>query len=334
MEQPSLKDIEEVKKDFTIANKKLSSVKNEINNLVFGQNLVIDQILISILAEGHALIIGLPGLAKTRIVSFLSIILGFATKRVQFTPDLMPSDILGSEILEENAKSGKDFRFIEGPIFSQLLLADEINRASPRTQSALLQAMQEKKVTITGNTYDLPKPFHVLATQNPIDQEGTYPLPEAQLDRFLMNIRISYPDQSAERKILNLSNEKTDASPKNVLSSNELLEIQNFVKDIPVGESVVQYILNIIKQSRPETSEVKSVKENILWGPSPRASLALMTTCRAKAFLENRYSPSVFDVQSLVKPILSHRLKLNIAAKSENVNIEEILDDVISHTKN
>ena len=334
MEQPSLKDIEEVKKDFTIANKKLSSVKNEINNLVFGQNLVIDQILISILAEGHALIIGLPGLAKTRIVSFLSIILGFATKRVQFTPDLMPSDILGSEILEENAKSGKDFRFIEGPIFSQLLLADEINRASPRTQSALLQAMQEKKVTITGNTYDLPKPFHVLATQNPIDQEGTYPLPEAQLDRFLMNIRISYPDQSAERKILNLSNEKTDASPKNVLTSNELLEIQNFVKDIPVGESVVQYILNIIKQSRPETSEVKSVKENILWGPSPRASLALMTTCRAKAFLENRYSPSVFDVQSLVKPILSHRLKLNISAKSENVNIEEILDDVISHTKN
>jgi len=334
MEQPSLKDIEEVKKDFTIANKKLSSVKNEINNLVFGQNLVIDQILISILAEGHALIIGLPGLAKTRIVSFLSIILGFATKRVQFTPDLMPSDILGSEILEENAKSGKDFRFIEGPIFSQLLLADEINRASPRTQSALLQAMQEKKVTITGNTYDLPKPFHVLATQNPIDQEGTYPLPEAQLDRFLMNIRISYPDQSAERKILNLSNEKTDASPKNVLSSNELLEIQNFVKDIPVGESVVQYILNIIKQSRPETSEVKSVKENILWGPSPRASLALMTTCKAKAFLENRYSPSVFDVQSLVKPILSHRLRLNISAKSENVNIEEILDDVISHTKN
>ena len=334
MEQPSLKDIEEVKKDFTIANKKLSSVKNEINNLVFGQNLVIDQILISILAEGHALIIGLPGLAKTRIVSFLSIILGFATKRVQFTPDLMPSDILGSEILEENAKSGKDFRFIKGPIFSQLLLADEINRASPRTQSALLQAMQEKKVTITGNTYDLPKPFHVLATQNPIDQEGTYPLPEAQLDRFLMNIRISYPDQSAERKILNLSNEKTNASPKNILSSNELLEIQNFVKDIPVGESVVQYILNIIKQSRPETSEVKSVKENILWGPSPRASLALMTTCRAKAFLENRYSPSVFDVQSLVKPILSHRLKLNISAKSENVNIEEILDDVISHTKN
>ena len=334
MEHPSLKDIEKVKKDFTIANEKLSSVKNEINNLVYGQTFVIDQILISILAEGHALIIGLPGLAKTRIVSFLSIILGFETKRVQFTPDLMPSDILGSEILEENAKSGKDFRFIEGPIFSQLLLADEINRASPRTQSALLQAMQEKKVTITGNTYDLPKPFHVLATQNPIDQEGTYPLPEAQLDRFLMNISISYPDQNAERKILNLSNEKNDASPKNILASNELLDIQNFIKEIPVGESVVQYILNVIKHSRPETSEIKSVKENILWGPSPRASLALMTTCRAKAFLENRYSPSVFDVQSLLKPVLSHRLKLNISAKAENVQVEEILDDVINYTKN
>ena len=262
-----------------------------------------------------------------------TIIEGYASD-IQQSPGAPESAVIIKGLAETIAKSGKDFRFIEGPIFSQLLLADEINRASPRTQSALLQAMQEKKVTITGNTYDLPKPFHVLATQNPIDQEGTYPLPEAQLDRFLMNIRISYPDQSAERKILNLSNEKTDASPKNVLSSNELLEIQNFVKDIPVGESVVQYILNIIKQSRPETSEVKSVKENILWGPSPRASLALMTTCRAKAFLENRYSPSVFDVQSLVKPILSHRLKLNISAKSENVNIEEILDDVISHTKN
>ncbi len=334
MEQPSLKNIEETKKNFTVANKKLSSVKNEINTLVYGQNLVIEQILISILSEGHALIVGLPGLAKTRIVRFLSIILGFETKRVQFTPDLMPADILGSEILEENTKSGKDFRFIEGPIFSQLLLADEINRASPRTQSALLQAMQEKKVTITGNNYELPKPFHVLATQNPIDQEGTYPLPEAQLDRFLMNIKISYPDLNAERKILNLSNEKSDTLPKNILSSKELLHIQSFIKDMPVGESVVQYILNIIKNSRPETSEIKSVKENILWGPSPRASLALMTTCRAKAFLENRYSPSIFDVQSLIKPILSHRLKLNISAKAENLSVEEILDDVIANIKN
>ena len=334
MEQSSFKDIEKVKKDFSIANDKLSSVKNEINNLVYGQGQVIDQILISILSEGHALIIGLPGLAKTRIVSFLSIILGFETKRVQFTPDLMPSDILGSEILDETANTGREFRFIKGPIFSQLLLADEINRASPRTQSALLQAMQEKKVTVTGNTHDLPRPFHVLATQNPIDQEGTYPLPEAQLDRFLMNIKISYPDHAAERKILNLSNDKTDTEPKNIISSKELLEIQSLIKEIPVGESIVQYILNIIKHSRPETSEVQAVKENILWGPSPRAGLALMTTCKAKAFLENRYSPSIFDVQSLVKPILSHRLKLNISAKSENINIDDILDNIINHIKN
>ncbi len=334
MKQSSLKELEKVKEDFTIANKKLYSVKDEINSLVYGQNQVIDEILISILSEGHALIIGLPGLAKTRIVSFLSIILGFETKRVQFTPDLMPSDILGSEILDENARSGREFRFIKGPIFSQLLLADEINRASPRTQSALLQAMQEKKVTVTGNTHELPKPFHVLATQNPIDQEGTYPLPEAQLDRFLMNIKISYPDHEAERKILNLSSAITEKEPKNIISSKELLEIQSLIKEIPVGESVVQFILNIIKHSRPETSEVKSVKENILWGPSPRAGLALITTCRAKAFLENRFSPSVFDVESLVKPILSHRLKLNISAKSENVSIDDILDNIINYIKN
>jgi MoxR-like ATPase len=328
MEHPSLKDIEEVKKDFTIANEKLSSVKNEINNLVYGQNLVIDQILISILAEGHALIIGLPGLAKTRIVSFLSIILGFETKRVQFTPDLMPSDILGSEILEENAKSGKDFRFIEGPIFSQLLLADEINRASPRTQSALLQAMQEKKVTITGNTYDLPKPFHVLATQNPIDQEGTYPLPEAQLDRFLMNIKINYPDLEAEKKILLLSSKEDSVEPKNIISSEDILLFQKLIKEIPVGESVVKYILKLVNETRPETSTIKSVKDNVLWGPSPRASISLLAASKAKAVLEKRYSPSKLDVKSLIMPILSHRINLNISAKADNINLEEILDDV------
>ena len=333
MEQPSLKDIEKVKKDFRLANDRVSAVKNEINNLVYGQKNVIDQILISILSEGHALIIGLPGLAKTRIVNFLSIILGLDTKRVQFTPHLMPSDILGSEILEKNAELKESFRFIKGPVFSQLLLADEINRASPRTQSALLQAMQEKRVTITGTNHDLPKPFHVLATQNPIDQEGTYPLPEAQLDRFLMNIKISYPDQDAERKILNLSNEKLEAKPKNILSAKELDNIQSLIKDVPVGESVVKYILNVIKNSRPETTNVSSVKNNVLWGPSPRASLALMATCRAKAFLENRFSPSIFDVQSLIKPILSHRLNLNISAKSEGILIEDILDDIIEHIK-
>ena len=328
MDQLSEKDVSKIKYKYNDLHKNIMSVKSEINNLVFGQEEVIDQILISLLSNGHALLIGLPGLAKTRIVSFLSIILGLESKRVQFTPDLMPADILGSEILEDPTNSEKRFKFIKGPIFSKLLLADEINRASPRTQSALLQAMQEKKVTITGNNYLLPKPFHVLATQNPIDQEGTYPLPEAQLDRFLMNINISYPSEGAERKILELSSENLDKEPNNIINSSDLLEMQDFIKNIPVGESVVKYILDIITNTRPETSRVPSVKKNVLWGPSPRASLALLATCKAKAFLDNRYSPSIFDIKSLIKPILTHRINLNISAKSEGILIDDILNDV------
>ena len=280
------------------------------------------------LCGGHALIIGLPGLAKTRIVNFLGIILGLETKRIQFTPDLMPGDIIGTEILDEQNKANNYFKFIRGPVFCQLLLADEINRASPRTQSALLQAMQEKKVTVAGKDYFLPKPFHVLATQNPIDQEGTYPLPEAQLDRFLMNIKINYPDLEAERKILLLSSKEDSIKPKNVLSSDEVLEFQRLIREIPVGESVVKYILNFINETRPETSNIKSVKDNILWGPSPRASIALLAASKAKALLENRYSPSKLDVKSLIRPVLSHRINLNISARADNVNLEEILDDV------
>ena len=331
MDQLSEKDVSKIKYKFNDLHKNIMSVRSEINNLVFGQEEVIDQILISLLSNGHALLIGLPGLAKTRIVSFLGIILGLESKRVQFTPDLMPADILGSEILEDSTNSKKWFKFIKGPIFSKLLLADEINRSSPRTQSALLQAMQEKKVTITGNNYLLPKPFHVLATQNPIDQEGTYPLPEAQLDRFLMNINISYPSEGAERKILELSSENLDKEPNNIINSSDLLEMQDFIKNIPVGESVVKYILDIITNTRPETSRVPSVKKNVLWGPSPRASLALLATCKAKAFLDNRYSPSIFDIKSLIKPILTHRINLNISAKSEGILIDDILNDV---TKN
>ena len=319
-------------KDINEFRNKYHELKSEIAKVIVGQEFVINQILISIFSGGHVLLIGVPGLAKTLIVNTISRALGLNFSRIQFTPDLMPSDILGSEILEDNAKLSKSFKFIKGPVFSQLLLADEINRASPRTQSALLQAMEEKRVTIAGLNHDLPKPFHVLATQNPIDQEGTYPLPEAQLDRFLMSIKITYPDQIAERKILNLSHEKNDL-PNNILSSEELLKIQSLIKEMPVGETVIQYILNIIKNSRPETSEVQSVKNNVLWGPSPRASLALMSTCRSKAFIENRHSPSIFDVQSLIKPILSHRLNLNISAKAEGVQINDILDDIINHLK-
>ena len=319
---------ENIENSLTVFQKKIANVNSEINQLVFGQEPVIEQILVSLLCGGHALIIGLPGLAKTRIVNFLGIILGLETKRIQFTPDLMPGDIIGTEILDEQNKSNNYFKFLKGPVFCQLLLADEINRASPRTQSALLQAMQEKKVTIAGKDYFLPKPFHVLATQNPIDQEGTYPLPEAQLDRFLMNIKINYPDLEAERKILLLSSKEDSIKPKNVLSSDEVLEFQRLIREIPVGESVVKYILNFINETRPETSNIKSVKDNILWGPSPRASIALLAASKAKALLENRYSPSKLDVKSLIRPVLSHRINLNISARADNVNLEEILDDV------
>ncbi len=319
---------ENIDNSLKIFQKKISNVNAEINQLVFGQEPVIEQIIISLLCGGHALIIGLPGLAKTRIVNFLGIILGLETKRIQFTPDLMPGDIIGTEILDEQNKTNNYFKFIKGPVFCQLLLADEINRASPRTQSALLQAMQEKKVTVAGKDYFLPKPFHVLATQNPIDQEGTYPLPEAQLDRFLMNIKINYPNLEAERKILLLSSKEDSIKPKNVLSSEEVLDFQRLIREIPVGESVVKYILKFINETRPETSNIKSVKDNILWGPSPRASIALLAASKAKALLENRYSPSKLDVKSLIRPVLSHRINLNISARADNVNLEEILDDV------
>ena len=318
-----------IEKSVSLFQDKITNVNSEINKLVFGQENVIKQIVISLLCGGHALIIGLPGLAKTRIVNFLGIILGLETKRVQFTPDLMPGDILGTEILDEINKSENYFKFIKGPIFCQLLLADEINRASPRTQSALLQAMQEKKVTVAGKDYLLPKPFHVLATQNPIDQEGTYPLPEAQLDRFLMNIKIKYPDQESEKKILLISSKEDTIKPKNILTPEDILQYQDLVREVPVGDSIVNYILKLIYEIRPETSKIKSVKENILWGPSPRASIALLAASKAKALLEKRYSPSKLDIKSLMKPILSHRINLNISAKAENVNLEDILNDVI-----
>ncbi len=323
---------QEIEEEYIKFHGQIKLVQKEINSLVFGQSQVIDQIIITLLSEGHALLVGLPGLAKTRIVNFLGIILGLDTKRVQFTPDLMPNDILGTEILDENLKDDSFFRFLKGPVFSQLLLADEINRASPRTQSALLQSMQEKEVTVAGKNYSLPSPFHVLATQNPIDQEGTYPLPEAQLDRFLMNIKITYPNIEAEKEILILSNKDLGEEPKNIISNNDLIKCQKIIKNLPVGESIFKYILNIISNSRPETTNIKSIKENVLWGPSPRASLSLLASCKSKAFLNKRYSPSLMDVRSLVKPILTHRINLNVSARADNILIEELLDNILEKT--
>src|SRR3954468_7344612 len=255
---------------------RLSVVRDRIGRIIFGQQEVVDLTLITLLAGGHVLLIGVPGLAKTKLVETLGIVLGLDDKRIQCTPDLMPADILGSEVLEEAENGRRSFRFIPGPVFCQLLMADEINRASPRTQSALLQAMQERRVSVAGHYHPLPQPFHVLATQNPLEQEGTYPLPEAQLDRFLLQIDIGYPDIDAERQIILRTTGLEEPVPRRVLAAEDLLAAQRLVRQVPVGESVVNAILRLVRAGRPETSDVKEVKEQVAWGPGPRASQALM----------------------------------------------------------
>lgn len=307
----------------------IAAAKSAISQVIYGQTEVIDRVLITLLAGGHALLIGVPGLAKTKLVETLGTVLGLDANRIQFTPDLMPSDILGSEVMEENADKKRSFRFIKGPIFAQLLMADEINRASPRTQSALLQAMQEYHITIAGERHDLPAPFHVLATQNPLEQEGTYPLPEAQLDRFLMQIDVPYPDIDAERRILFETTGEKEASAKAALKPGELRSLQQLVRRIPVGESVVEAILGLVRSARPESGESDATK-HIAWGPGPRASQALMLTVRARALLDGRLAPSVDDVMALAEPVLQHRMALNFAARAEGVSIREVINDLKS----
>lgn len=305
----------------------IAKSRRETAKVIFGQDDVIERTLITILAGGHALLVGLPGLAKTKLVETVGTVLGLDAGRVQFTPDLMPSDILGSEILEENAAGKRSFNFDKGPIFTQLLMADEINRASPRTQAALLQAMQEYHVTIAGKRYDLPAPFHVLATQNPLEQEGTYPLPEAQLDRFLMQIDVPYPDIDAERKILLETTGETQATVKSVLNTKRLLEMQNLVRQLPVGESVVNAILELVRSTRPSKTGTKIGKMNeyISWGAGPRASQALMLTTRARALLNGRLSPSIDDVLELAEPVLQHRMQLSFTARAEGISIHDVI---------
>jgi MoxR-like ATPase len=306
-----------------------SEVRNAVGRIVIGQDEIVAQTLTAILSGGHALLTGVPGLGKTLLVETLGIVLGLATRRIQFTPDLMPSDILGSEVLDDSPE-GRKFRFIPGPVFTELLMADEINRASPRTQSALLQAMAEGHVAVAGANRPLPQPFHVLATQNPLEQEGTYPLPEAQLDRFLLDIRINYPSASDERAMLLATTGTDAATPHPVMTAEDLLEAQHLVRAMPIGATIVDAILTLVRGARPETPAWPELRSELAWGPGPRAAQSLMLAVRARALLDNRLAPSLEDVAALAAPALRHRMSLNFAARAAGHTLDDILRRLIA----
>ena len=306
---------------------KLQEAKASITRRFIGQERVVDLTLTALLCGGHALLIGLPGLGKTRLVETLSTVMGLHGNRIQFTPDLMPADILGSEVLDTAEDGSRHFRFIPGPIFCELLMADEINRASPRTQSALLQAMQERTVTVAGEDRALDEPFHVLATQNPIEQEGTYPLPEAQLDRFLVQIDVDYPDRQTERDILLATTGVEEEEAHEIFTKAELLAAQVLLRRMPVGDSVVELILDLVRAFRPEEAGVSErVAETVAWGPGPRAAQALMMTVRARAMLQGRLAPNAEDVLDMARPVLSHRMALNFAARARGDSLADLIE--------
>jgi MoxR-like ATPase len=320
---------EEIARQIEKLGSSLKAARNSIHSIIFGQEAVVDQTLITLLAGGHALLIGVPGLAKTRLVETLGTVFGMEDRRIQCTPDLMPADILGSEVLEESESGRRSFRFLQGPVFCQLLMADEVNRASPRTQSALLQAMQEHRVTVAGQARALPQPFHVLATQNPLEHEGTYPLPEAQLDRFLMEIQVGYPDLEAERQMLLATTGADTPQATQTMTPEDLLAAQRLVRHIPVGESVVEAILELVRRGRPDTTDLEEVRDNVAWGPGPRASQALMLGVRARALMDGRLAPSIDDMVSLAPPILRHRMDLTFAARAEGVTLEGLVQRLL-----
>ncbi|MGH1368183.1 MAG: AAA family ATPase [Maritimibacter sp.] len=308
---------------------KLAAARAMVARRIIGQETVVEQVMAAMLAGGHALLIGLPGLGKTLLVDTLSTVMGLHGGRIQFTPDLMPADILGSEVLEEGKDGKRAFRFVQGPIFCQLLLADEINRASPRTQSALLQAMQEKAVTVAGVEHAMSPPFHVLATQNPLEQEGTYPLPEAQLDRFLLQVDVDYPDRTAERDILLATTGADQQSIEPVFDTGDLMAAQALLRRMPVGESVVEMILDLVRACRPDDESAPDyVRDAVAWGPGPRAAQALMLLVRARALLEGRLAPGLEDVQALARPVLTHRMALTYAARARGETLAGIIDRV------
>ncbi len=305
---------------------RLALAQAEISKVILGQSKLVELALVTLLAGGHGLLVGLPGLAKTKLVETIGTVLGLESKRVQFTPDLMPADILGSEVLEDNNGS-KSFRFLRGPVFCQLLMADEINRASPRTQSALLQAMQEQEVSVAGVRHGLPRPFHVLATQNPLEQEGTYPLPEAQLDRFLCQIDVHYPDRDTERRILIETTGAATVEASTILSAAELMHIQTLVRHMPLGERVIEAILDVVRLGRADGDA--HLARHIAWAPGPRAAQALTLAVRARALLQGRLAPSLEDVSALAEPVLKHRMALNFSARAEGMSVEGVIAQLV-----
>ncbi|EAR51421.1 ATPase, MoxR family protein [Oceanicola granulosus HTCC2516] len=308
---------------------RLETARDSISRQFLGQERVVDLTLAALISGGHALLIGVPGLGKTRLVNTLGTVMGLDANRIQFTPDLMPADIIGSEVLETAEGGRRSFRFLPGPVFCQLLMADEINRASPRTQSALLQAMQEREVTVAGEHRPLGRPFHVLATQNPIEQEGTYPLPEAQLDRFLVKIDVPYPTRATERDILIATTGVEEAEVHNVFSADELLAAQRLLRRMPVGEAVVEMILDLVRACRPDDdSAPDAVRQSVSWGPGPRAAQALMLTVRAEALTHGRLAPNAEDVRSMAGPVLGHRMALTFAARARGESLSRLIDEV------
>jgi len=314
---------------------KFSKITKEISKKIVGQKQVIKEIIISLLAKGHCLIVGVPGLAKTMIVHTIAEIMDLKFNRIQFTPDLMPSDITGTEVVEEDPLTKKRYyRFIPGPIFANIVLADEINRTPPKTQSALLQAMQEYKVTVNGVTYDLPQPFFVLATQNPIEQEGTYPLPEAQLDRFFFQVNIDYPSKEEEKEILFLTTGTIESNVEKIVSKEEILELQKFVRKVPISDYVIDYIINLVRTTRPkEQTSLDFVKKYVLWGCGPRAEQTLVLASKINALLEGRYAVSIEDVNNVALPALRHRIILNYQATAEGITSDDIILQLTEYLK-
>ncbi|MCM2398872.1 MoxR family ATPase [Rhizobium sp. S95] len=310
----------------------IATIRGEVSKVIFGQEKVVENTLLAILSGGHALLVGVPGLAKTKLVTTLGTVLGLDANRIQFTPDLMPSDILGTEVMDQDENGRRSFRFVKGPVFAQLLMADEINRASPRTQSALLQSMQEYHVTIAGQAYNLPSPFHVLATQNPLEQEGTYPLPEAQLDRFLLQVDVGYPELAAERQILLETTGLSEARATSVVTAERLIEIQKLIRQMPVSEGVVDAILSLVRSARPGQGNAETDK-NVAWGPGPRAGQALMLCARARALYEGRLAPSLDDVYALAEPILEHRMALAFSARAEGMSVRDVIAGLVSRAR-